>query len=127
MPDNLISQLGRELKMEDIINASRGNHYLFPFEDEIDVEVILNPKGYFFKSILGKCPSKDLDNFLLQVSVANLFGNGTRGASLGFNENENFLTLSLELDYNCGYKEFKEKLDDFVSAASFWKEKITTH
>lgn len=124
MADNLVAQLGKELNMEDIILSSRGNQYVLPFEGDVDVELIVYPRNYFFKSILGECPKENLDNFILQIIEGNLFGIATRGASLGYNEAENFLTLSMELDSSCGYKHLKEKLEDFVSSAIFWKEKL---
>lgn len=124
MADNLVAQLGKELNMEDIIASSRRNQYILPFEGDVDVELIVQPRHYLFKSILGKCPQENLDNFFLQIIEGNLFGIATRGACLGYNEGENFLTLSMEVDSSSGYKHLKEKLEDFVSSAIFWKEKL---
>jgi hypothetical protein len=58
---------------------------------------------------------------------ANLFGMGTRGAAIGLNKEENLLTLSLELDYNSSYKDFKEKLEDFVSILDYWRKEALKH
>ncbi len=58
---------------------------------------------------------------------ANLFGIGTRGAAIGLNEDGNVLTLSLELDYNSSYQEFKEKLEDFISVMDFWRKEALEH
>jgi hypothetical protein len=58
---------------------------------------------------------------------ANLFGRGTRGAAIGLNEEGKLLTLSLELDYNNSFKEFKENLEDFISVIDFWRTEASKH
>jgi hypothetical protein len=57
---------------------------------------------------------------------ANLFGRGTRNAIIGLTEDGKLLTLSAELDYNSTYKEFKEKLEDFVTILDYWRKEALT-
>lgn len=126
MGDKLVSQLKQELEMDDTTALLRQGQYLLRFDGDVDLEVTLNPSHYLFKTVVGKCPEKNLDSFLLEAAEANLFFNGTRGAAIGYNEPHNMLTLSMEVDYNCGYKVFREKVEDFVSSAVYWKEKMQT-
>lgn len=127
MLDNFIRQLSRELDMEDLIIAPEPGHYIVPFEDEIQIDLIQSPHSYLFKGVIGSCPKDNLDAFLFKSMEANLFGRGTRGAAIGLNGEGNLLTLSLELDYNSTYKDFREKLEDFVSILDFWRKEALKH
>lgn len=128
MLKELVNQLGHEFTMkEDILTLTPDHtHYTLPFED-IQVEAIQLEHSYLLKGIIGDCPQENKEAFLMRVMEANLFGKGTRGAAIGLNEEGNLLTLSLELDYNSSYKDFKEKLEDFISVIDFWRKEATSH
>lgn len=127
MLDKLIAQLGQEFSMEDQITTTEERHYLLPFDNNIEVEAIEFEKGYLLKSNIGSCPQQNLEAFLMKTMEANLFGMGTRGAVIGLNEEGKVLTLSMELDYNSPFKEFKEKLEDFTSVLDFWRNQTLKH
>jgi len=127
MLKTLIDQLGSELSMEDLITSTEDHHYHLPFDSDIEVEAIELEKGYLFKGIIGECPQKNAEAFLLKTMEANLFGLGTRGAAIGLDETGKILTLSLELDYNSSFKDFKEKLEDFISVIEFWRTEALKH
>ena len=127
MLEKLVSQLGQELEMEDLITSSEDRHYLLPFDNNIEVEAIELERSHLLKGIIGECPRQNEEAFLLKTLEANLFGMGTRGAVIELNEEGKVLTLSLELDYNSSFKEFKEKLEDFVSVLDFWRTEALKH
>jgi hypothetical protein len=127
MLENFVQQLGRELEMSDLITTLDPHHFKIPFEGNIHIDVTQLAQSYLFKSIINNCPKNNLDQFLLKTMEANLFGMGTRGAAIGLNKEENLLTLSLELDYNSSYKDFKEKLEDFVSILDYWRKEALKH
>lgn len=58
---------------------------------------------------------------------ANLFGQGTLGAALGLEPEQNLLTLSLELPYDMDYRHFKESVEDFTNIVDYWKVEVDTH
>lgn len=122
MLETFIQQLGQELEMKDIITQSEPGHYQLPFEDNMDVDVSLSPQGhYYFKSKIAPCPQTNLEPFFLKAMDSNLFGRGTRGAVIGLNESGDTLTLSLELDFNTTYKDWKDKLQDFLTILNVWR------
>ncbi len=125
MLENLINQLGRDLEMGEIIRKTDEKHYHLPFSDHIEVEAFEKERSLLFKAIIGKRPEKNTDSFFLKVMEANLFGAGTRGASIGLTKDEKLLTLTLELEYNRSYPVFKEKLEDFVTVLDFWRKEIS--
>lgn len=125
MLESLVDQLGQDLQMQDLILSSEGT-YTLPFDDNIEVRVIQSANSYIFKGIIGPCPQANKDAFIIKIMEANLFGRGTRGGIIGLTEDGNLLTLTAELDYNSSYKEFKEKLEDFVSILDFWRNEALT-
>lgn len=127
MLEKLITQLGREFSMEDLITTTEDHHFILPFDHDIEVEAIEFEKGYLLKGVIGNCPQQNLEAFLLKTMEANLFGMGTRGAVIGLNDEGKVLTLSMELDYNSPFKEFKEKLEDFASVLDFWRNQALKH
>lgn len=127
MLEKLIGQLSQELAMENSITSSEERRYRLPFENDIEVEAVELDNSYLLKGIIGERPQKNAESFLLKAMEANLFGMGTRGAAIGLNEDEKLLTLSLELDYNSSFKDFKEKLEDFISVIDFWRKEALKH
>ena len=126
MLERLIQQMIQELSMEELVTTRSKHHYLLPF-DQLEVEAIELERSFLLKGMLGACPQKNSEAFLLKIMEANLFGGGTRDAVIGLNEEGKLLTLSLELDYNSSFKDFKEKLEDFVSVMDFWQKEVLKH
>lgn len=122
----LIEQLGEELNMKESI-VLNGSLYSLAFDPDISVEAIPLENGYLLKGKIGPCPQNQPDTLLLKAMEANLFGQGTRQMVIGLKEDENVLTLSLEVDYNSSYKDFKEKLEDFISVIEFWRQETANH
>lgn len=121
MLEKWIKQLSQELALEELIKSSENHRYQLPIADDIEIEAIELGKSCLLKGIICECPKQNTSSFLLKAMEANLFGVGTREAVIGLNESGKLLTLSLELDYSCSYKDFKEKLEDFVSVINFWR------
>lgn len=117
----LINQLKSDFGVSEGKASPGKKRFLLPFENDIQIEAIQTENSYLLKGIIGECPKRNPDPFLLYVMEGNLFGIGTRKASIGLTEKGNLLTLSLELDYNCSYNEFKERLIDFISVIEFWR------
>lgn len=120
MLDDLVRQLTQELEMDPVTPLEKG-HYCIPLAGEIKVDMMQLPHAFLFKSAICTPPNKNKELFYSNLMQANLFAQGTRGASIGLDADANVLTLSLELSYNSSYTVFKEKLEDFVSVLEFWR------
>ncbi len=127
MLDKLINQLIKELSMEEFVTSPENQHYILPFEENLEVEAIELDHYFVLKGKISPSPETNVEAFFLKVMEANLFGIGTRGAAIGLNEDGKLLTLSQQLDYNTPFKEFKEKLEDFVSVMDFWRKEALKH
>jgi len=114
-----IQQLGQELEMSDLIKQLETNQYEIPFYPAFHVKIQQLEHSCLLKSDIAECSSPELLTIAME---SNLFGRGTRGTLIGLSESGKMLTLSLELDYNSSYNEFKEKLEDFISVVDFWKQ-----
>lgn len=83
--------------------------------------------GYYFFSNIGPLPTKKREEFLTHAMKANFLGQGTGGASLGLQEDESSLTLSLSLPYEMNYNSFKDSLEEFVNFVDYWKKELVKH
>lgn len=80
----------------------------------------LDPGVYFFARIAPVPPMKK-EEFFMYLMKANFMGQGAGGGTIGLQEDESFLTLSLSLPYEVNYRSFKEALEDYVNFVDYWK------
>jgi hypothetical protein len=125
MLSTLVENLGKNLQMTDSISSKSPHSYTLAF-DEANVITIseIEEGGYLVYSLLAPCPKQNPEALYTLLLDSNLFGQATHGAVIGLSEEGNNLTLSQELDYNTNDREFKEKLEDFLNIADFWRQKI---
>ncbi len=127
MLQSLINQLKQDLEMDESIQKSADDSYTLFFDENIEVHALPKPNFYLLQSTIAACPSQNKELFLTKVMEANLFGRGTRNSVIGLTDDEKFLTLSAELASNSSYKQFKEKLEDFVTIVDFWRSEALNH
>ncbi len=122
MLDDLMKQLAKDLELDERdLKTEVPGVYAMPIEDNVNVIMRENPQGLFFTCTLCAMPKSGEEIFYAELLGANLFGQTTRGAVLGLSEDGNRLTLSQLIEYNIKYKEFNEKLEDFLNVADFWR------
>lgn len=123
MLQNFIPKLIQEMELGNISLASEvPGTYSLPLEEGLSVNMTEIPNGYILKSAVAPYPKAKEELFLTQAMLANLFGQGTKGAILGLNLEGTLLTLTLVVDYPTEYKEFRESLEDFLNTMDFWRE-----
>lgn len=126
MLSSLIENLGKNLGMTHEISSESPNLYTIAFDEANSLTISqIEGGGYLVSCTLVPCPKEKLEALYAVLLDSNLFGQATRGAVIGLNEEGNNLTLSQELDYNINDREFKEKLEDFLNIADFWRQKIS--
>lgn len=125
MLSTLVENLGKKLKMTDSISSKSPNSYTIVFDEANSITISqIEEDGYLVSSILAACPKQNPEALYALLLDSNLFGQATHGAIIGLNQEGNSLTLLQELDYNISDGEFKEKLEDFLNIADFWRQKI---
>lgn len=120
MLQDLVRQLGKELNVEDFYGISETGTYELFFEDDTCLQLSEVDPFYVFNGIICPLP-KNHEAFIQQILSANLFGLGTRQAVIGLSKDGKMLTLSLEIHKIIAYKEFKEKIEDFVAVIDVWR------
>lgn len=116
---SLLEQLVQDLELPMPEKDARGR-YQMVFEDQI-VVFDESDVGLTIQAELGQCQGQNLETFFSDTLLANLFGQGTGGAILGLTPDGKSLTLSLTIEYNVEYKDFRDLLEDFLNAADVWR------
>ncbi len=126
MKKNLI-ELCEDLQIPSPTVSGEKGPYLLPLTDTIHVAVRMLDPGVYFSSPIAPCPKVKREELFIQLMKANLFGQGTLGATIGYKDDENLLTLSSAFPYDMDYRAFKESVEDFANIVDYWKGEITMH
>ncbi|MBA3816316.1 MAG: type III secretion system chaperone [Parachlamydiaceae bacterium] len=128
MLEKLIENLIPDMELGNTKLASEvPGTYAIPLDDGLTVLISEIPNGISLKCSVAPYPKVHEEIFSTQAMLGNLFGQGTRGATLGLSNDGNTLTLTQIIDYNIDYKEFKELLEDFINAVDFWRDEALNH
>lgn len=126
MLEQLVLQLSEELEME-LPKKEEGNIFPFPLNPETTVKIQQLDPGISFWARIGPCPTVKREELFILLMKGNFLGQGTGGATIALDENENFLTLSSTLPYDMNYKTFKDALEDFANYLDYWREELVRH
>lgn len=97
--------------------------YSIPLGEGLTILASKTPSGgYMLKSTVAPYPTTRGETFATDAMLANLFGQGTQGATLGLSLDGNALTLSQNVEYEVDFKEFTEILEDFITSIDVWRE-----
>lgn len=120
----LIDQLASDLKLDPLKAADDGSYVLY-FEPNISVSFRENPeRGYTLSAQLSELSGSQIEETLLTLLNANLFGRETGGAMLGLDKLGKMIILKDFLPEEIDYKSFHDKVEVFVNYADSWKEDI---
>lgn len=125
MFDDWITKLKKEYTVEEGPSSSgEGRLHHLNFGEGLALDAFEDMARGFcvLKAVIAPCPENEPNAFFLRVMEGNLFGRETRGGAIGLSEDEKVLTLSMEVDYNDSYNSFKERVEDFISVLSSWKD-----
>ncbi len=96
---------------------------------EINEKTVLllkeNNFGLTCKSDITPIASDDNEDLLTLLMRANFTGQGTGGAILCLNPTGQKLLLQNHVFGDLNYKEFKEKIEEFVNYLNYWKTRVS--
>lgn len=126
MLDILLQTLAEELELDEVPKMHEG---AYPVSLNPETQIVMRQQdpGISFWAQIGSCPAVKREDLFMWLMKANFLGQGTGGAVIALDENENFLTLSSILPYDMNYKMFKEALEDFTNYLDYWKEELIRH
>ncbi len=125
--EQLLATLAEELEFDEIPKKEEGNIYNVSLNPEISIAVQQIDPGVSFLGKIGPCPTVKREDLFILLMKANFLGQGTGGAVIALDGNENFLTLSSLIPYDMNYKMFKEALEDFANYLDYWREELVRH
>lgn len=124
MLEQLLNTLAAELEMVEVPQKKEEGFYHFDLNPQLRVLLKELDPGIAFLGKIGPCPTEKREELFILLMKANFLGQGTGGAAIALDENENFLTLSLVLPYDMNYKTFKEALEDFTNYLDYWRDEL---
>ncbi len=124
MIEAFMEKLRLEWGFAEPFEPSAKGVYNLAYEGDVAITLTDTSPGVRFFSAIGPIPLVNTDRFYAHCLTGNLFGQATQGAVLGSDSDGKVLTLSLHIDYNAEYPEFRDKLDDFKSAVELWKDEL---
>jgi Tir chaperone protein (CesT) family len=127
MLETFLKTLSEELNLAPSFQQNKEQFYAVFLNPELEIKVKELDPGMLFFGKVGPCPALKKEELFIYLMKANFLGQGTGGASLGFDEIGNCLTLSLILPYDLNYKLFRDALEDFVNYIDYWKAELIRH
>lgn len=122
MLDKFIKSLSKELELEENLLATEvPGVYALPLEGDLTITMTDKPPGFALSCVLDSAKKQNEEDFFTRLMLGNLFGQGTKGAILGLNDDASLLTLTQTVDYNIEYKEFRDIVEDFINSADYWR------
>ena len=104
-----------------------GDAHLLSLTEDLTVTVYPLRPGFSLYSPISACPQQKREELYIHLMKANLFGQGTLGAAIGYEEKENLLTASYSFPYDMDYRAFKESVEDFANIIDYWRAEIALH
>lgn len=117
-----MQKLKKDLGIESSLSRETPGTFFFPVDDQLDITITqLNP-GVLFECEIDTMPEKNRILFYTKLLTANLFGQGTFGAEIGISNDGRKMVIQYHIDTPLNYKEFEEKLEDFLNVAAYWRD-----
>lgn len=123
----LLQELQKDYELKEPFEEEIPGVSLIPLDEGLNIRVS-NPMGH----ILLECTILDApigkeEELYLNLLLANLFGQGTRGALLSLSEDARKLTLSRSIEYDINFRDFQDVLEDFINSIDFWREEALNY
>lgn len=124
MLNAFLERLTQDLQLDESIKEIEPKRFSFVLNPDVTVNIQDLDTVFFLMGQIAECPKEKKEDLFILLMKANFLNQGTGGAIIGLDKDENFLTLSCHLPYDMNYQMFKDALEDFVNFLSYWKEKI---
>ncbi|MCB1180448.1 MAG: type III secretion system chaperone [Chlamydiia bacterium] len=116
-----LNQLTQEFGWDPVARNDDGS-YSLSLDPNLQIVLRENElRGITLLSSLASLPENGREEYLIRAMTANLFGAETGGAVLGLDREGKVIFLSTFLGENLSYRDFRERLEDFVNYAESWR------
>ncbi len=121
MLERHLQQLASEMEVQSTFGTATQGVYALPLDEKLVINIIESPPGFSFQCNVAPCPDQGEEGFYTEMLAGNLFGKGTLGSVLGLSDDGKTITLTMEVESNVDYKEFRDRLEDFINTVEFWR------
>ena len=126
----LLKELQKDFELKEPFAEAAPGIWQVPVDEDVTITLSETTSGMSPGVILStsfiEMPIGDEEELYRQMLLANLNGQGTKGATLALSEDGRRLILSRVIDYDVNFKDFRDMLDDFISVVDFWREEVST-
>lgn len=130
MPLNVwIDTLAKEWELPRPLPQQAAGVYSIPLEEGLSLSLssLIGEGTVYLSSEVASTPKGQEGAFYQEALLANLFWQGTGGATLGLSETGNLVILSMQIDGALPYGEFRSILEDFLNYLDFWHEEVAKY
>ena len=117
-------QLVNELKLEQKILKDENEVFTLDFGPSLVVKYRDLSPGLYVMAHISPLQEENREALLMQLMRMNLFGNGTKGAVIGYDEESKMLTFTQAVPYRLSYKDFRNTIEDFVNYVELWRNEL---
>lgn len=120
--ETLVDKLAKELELEGSLASEIPGVFALPLDEDLTITISpLEQNGITLYCNFAPLPQSGNEELFLQLLIGNLFGQGTKGASIGLSEEKKQLTLQQDLLYDVDYDIFRDAVEDFINTVDFWR------
>jgi hypothetical protein len=122
MIERFMAQFSKELELPRDLEPKSPGVYVLPLETDLSITFTEKEGVIYFHSVVAFAPTSNQEAFFEKMLLANLFGQGTYGATLGLDEEGKNIVLQRTIDYPLDYRQFRDHVEDFINALDLWRE-----
>ena len=126
MLQEFIPKLQKDLELKEPLGREGETGFALLLDDTT-ITISEVESGFQLMATLGELPTELPELFYAKMLRGNLFGQATSGAILGLDEMGSKLMLRYYYPQKAAYRDFKEKLEDFINTIDFWKLEAKSH
>lgn len=127
MLEELIHNLLKDIELDIKPSKLDPLTYRIDLAPDLSVTIKATDPGYYMQIGIDRVPERETETLFLTLMEANLLGQGTGGGVLGISPDGNRIVLSRRILHDLTYREFKEKMEEFVNYVEFWRMEIQSH
>lgn len=122
-----LKQLLKELNVENAGAIPRDISTISLQLEGTPIELTDAQPGLELRATVGAIPDENAEKLFVKLLRGNFLGQATRRAILGLDAEGKQVVINSSIPVIRSYREFREVVEDFVNAVSFWKGEMVTY
>ena len=124
MIEEFIPKLQKDLELEG--PAVKDGDFSLQLENST-ITISNAAAGFQLHTTLSDLPADLPELFYIKLLRGNFMHQASANATIGLNETATKIVLQFYSPQKCTYREFKERLEDFINLIDFWRAEIESH